>query len=306
MWIQVNFIHLVAVALLLPSFAIAQTDNIDLAKKYVDLRAATFRFQPPAQTQFDDSTKAAVVTQIVDELIGKDVRTKNWATEHPARQELRQMVLEDLKAASERINKEIGNPNLLTQLENAFARGIATSMTKEQLEELITYYSSPLGQSFAATQGLLYANFERDVAKLQTQMQQIKKPTLPPPENDLADLLNLFDEVVRIQWAWYDPGAAGDRSGLQAIGMITSVVVVQNFIALDSVWKEISSENRMAVTSRRRSEIGLSEREAVYKAASNLRAIFDPNEGAKKLMASMIELEAKWRDLHHQLAKKYP
>lgn len=306
MWIQTFITRLVAVAILLPCFAIAQTEDIELAKKYTDLRAATFRFRPPTQTQSDDASKAALVTQIVNELIDKDVKARNWTAEHPARQEFKSMVQEDLKATSERINKEIGSQRLLIELENAFVRGLASALTKAQLEELISYYSSPLGQSFVATQGRLYVDFDRDVAKLQTQMQPLKKQTQQPPESELSDLLNLFDEAVRIQWAWYDPGVTGDRSGLQAIGMITGVVVVQNFTSLDAVWKATPIENRMAVMSRRRSVIGVSEREAVYKAASNLRAVYDPNEYAKKLMTAMIELEAKWLDILNQLAKKYP
>ena len=194
------------------------------------------------------------------------------------------------------------------RIEDAFVQGIASLFTEKELQELIAYYSRPQGRLFISKQQALNNIVQSSLLTLQTNFSsnvEYPRRTNPDP-GKLAELLGLFDEVVRIQLAISDPGPGGDRTGLQAIGFITNAGVVNAYPEILAEWEQISGKNREEILSWRKSASGLNEREVIYKAAGKIRTVYKPEQGMREMLMATVEIEMKVKHLIDGLAAQFP
>lgn len=297
-----------AAFLLTPLLAFAQDAKLALASNYVNLRGATWGLQQVPKPPASDAQRQELIKSLLDALVGGNAKSKHWAAEHPARRALNDALAPDLTRLGDLIFQKRDLAPLAKRIEDAFVQGIASLFTEKELQELIAYYSRPLGRLFISKQQALNNMVQSSLLARQTNVSpnvEYPRRTNPDP-GKLAELLGLFDEVVRIQLAISDPGPGGDRTGLGAIGFITSAGVVDAYPEILAEWEKIPEKDREEILSWRKSAPGLNEREVIYKAAGKIRTVYKPEQGMQEVLRATVEFEIKTEHLIDRLAAQFP
>lgn len=299
---------LLASFLLTPLLAFAQDAKLALASNYVNLRGSTWGLQQVPKLPVSEAQRQEFVKNLLDALVSGNAKSKHWEADHPARRVLNDAIDPDLTRLGDLIFQKRDLAPLAKRIEAAFVQGIASLFTEKELQELIAYYSRPLGRLFISKQQALNNMVQSSLLARQTNVSpnvEYPRRTNPDP-GKLAELLGLFDEVVRIQLAISDPGPDGDRTGLQAIGFITSAGVVDAYPEILAEWEQIPGKDREEILSWRRSAPGLNEREVIYKAAGKIRTVYKPEQGMQEILRATVEIEIKAEHLIDRLASQFP
>lgn len=299
---------LLASFLLTPLLAFAQDAKLALASNYVNLRGSTWGLQQVPKLPVSEAQRQEFVKNLLDALVSGNAKSKHWEADHPARRVLNDAIDPDLTRLGDLIFQKRDLAPLAKRIEDAFVQGIASLFTEKELQELIAYYSRPLGRLFISKQQALNNMVQSSLLARQTNVSpnvEYPRRTNPDP-GKLAELLGLFDEVVRIQLAISDPGPDGDRTGLQAIGFITSAGVVDAYPEILAEWEQIPGKDREEILSWRKSAPGLNEREVIYKAAGEIRTVYKPEQGMQEILRATVEIEIKAEHLIDRLASQFP
>ena len=299
---------LFAALLLSPLLVFAQDAKLAVAINYVNLRGAPWVLQQVPKPPVSDAKRQEFMQSLLDALASGNAKSKHWAADHPARRALNDAIDPDLTRLGDLIFQKQDLAPLAKRIEDAFVQGIASLFTEKELQELIAYYSRPQGRLFISKQQALNNIVQSSLLTLQTNFSsnvEYPRRTNPDP-GKLAELLGLFDEVVRIQLAISDPGPGGDRTGLQAIGFITNAGVVNAYPEILAEWEQISGKDREEILSWRKSAPGLNEREVIYKAAGKIRTAYKPEQGMREMLMATVEIEMKVKHLIDRLAAQFP
>jgi len=297
-----------AFILFVPLLVFAQEDRLTLANKYLDLRGSTWGWGlEEFKSQMTDAERAKLVEGLFDGVIDSHPKSKRWTPGHPARKQLREKLNPELARLGDLVSKP-QDPALASKVKLAFVRGVAAAFTEKELQDLIAYYSLPQGRVFIASQKTLNDMVQSSLKARQTTADtnvQYPRQTKVNQEK-LLEILGLFDEVARIQIGILDPGPDGDRTGLQGVRMMISAGVVDVYPELNLEWEKIPEPDRLEMLTWRKSAKGQNEREALYKAAGNIRTVYKPEEGAQEVLRASAELAAKSEYLIDRLAPQFP
>ena len=234
-------------------------------------------------------------------------KSKNWVGDHPARKALNDALEPELKKVTELM---FGKRDLVgsVNVKEVFIDGLASIFSEAELRELLAYYSESQGSLLISKQQTISDKVQRSLLARQANfLQNVQYPRTTNPDSEkFREILGLFDEIVKIQLAISDPGPSGDRTGLQAIGFMTSAGVVDVFPEILADWEQISQADRVEILNRRKSERGLKEREVIYKAAERIRGVYRPEEAMAEALKASISLEVKAEHLIDRLALRFP
>jgi hypothetical protein len=272
-------------------------DKVDLSRQYVASRNGVLRIPETAkQVRLD----GRAVDLMVAGYLSQYGRGPNWNRNNPEWRRLATVIAKDIQDIFEQLAADQRLHDLTKEVEEVFVSGLAARLSASELRELVQYYSEPPGQQFRRVQEQLSNGLANALFALQERMMSRQDPLPPqsrPDPKELRELLGLFDEVVRIQWALLDPGPGKDRSGLQALPMMITAAVQIRSDELLAIWKAIPEEDRAAIVAWRDSPLAKKERTAIFESAKGIRAVFDPNAEMSRIADAMARYDEKWRAL---------
>jgi hypothetical protein len=295
MW-RIFFASLIAL-LIAPGVRAQDADNIGLSRQYVASRTGVLRLPETArQVRLD----GRAVDMMAANYLSQYKRGPNWNRDNPEWKRVATVIANDIHDIVEQIAADQRLHDLTKQVEEVFVSGLATRLSASELRRLIQYYAEPPGQQFRKVQERLSNGLADGLVALQERMmsrQDALPPQSRPDPKELREVLGLFDEAMRIQWAVLDPGPGKDRSGLQALPMMIAAAVEIRSDELLAIWKELPEEDRAAIVAWRESPLAKKERTAIFESAKAIRAVFDPNAEMSRFAEAIARYEEKWRAL---------
>jgi hypothetical protein len=237
-----------ALFVLASPFAGAQQepDKVELAQKYMSMRGRVVMFAfKLASGQGDVKSHASLIAESF--LIGLK-RGPDWNRNSP-----------EWKRVSALIEKDI--PNLVTELTvpytqkvneeiaKVFLNGLTSHLSTEELDELVLHYSSSQGEELTKTQEELDRALLSGQAEFSKMIAKGQKVPMPDSQDkkELQELMGLLDEYVLLQVAYFDPGPGKDRSGLQALPMMTYSAVASDPKRYTKIWEKIPEQDRTSI-----------------------------------------------------------
>lgn len=274
-----------------------QQDKTQLAQKYMSLRGnvVMFSFKQPTE-QFADIK--LVASSIAENFLQGLNCGPDWNEGNP-----------EWKRLSGLIEKDI--PNLVAELDTPykqrsngviaklFVKGLASDLTKAELDQLVGYYSNSWGQELIKAQEELDDALLSGQADFSKKLMEGKKIPLPDEQDkkELQEIMGLLDEYVLLMVAYLDTGEGKDRSGLQAIPMTIYSGVTSNPNYYTKIWKKIPVEDRASIILWRSSPLAKKEREILMKYAKDIRRIADPETLIVETSKIVEKYDSKWRAL---------
>ena len=276
------------------------TEEVRLARDYVAARSGVLRIPQSAQFEVFDAEDRELLSRMAAEFIRQYCKSPACNPADAKARRTAAVIERDLQKLFTDLAADPRLRLMQKRVEHAFIRGLSERLTAEDLRELTRFYSQGIGKRFLAVQGRL---FEEMVSTIMAQRgfgRYGKRPqppaTKPDPEH-YKEVLGLFDELVRIQWAIADPGEGKDRSGLQAIPLMVAGAAEQRFDPLYDIWTELRARDRAAILAWRASPLGTKERTAIFESARAIRKFFHPVEESIRVARAISTYEEKWRRL---------
>ena len=181
-----------------------------------------------------------------------------------------------------------------------FANGFASHLNKDELEELVRYYSEPQGEQLTKAQIELTEAMvagQSALAMKAARGERFLQQKLPPNQKDVKEIMGLLDEFMKIQITLVDPGPNKDRSGLQAIPFMIAAVIGADSSKFLSIWGNITEQDRNAIMAWRSSPLAKKERDTIIECAKEIRKQVNPEAGLLRISEIAKQYEKKWKSL---------
>jgi hypothetical protein len=127
--------------------------------------------------------------------------------------------------------------------------------------------------------------------------EKAKETTAPMDSDEAGQLLGLFDEWVRVQWALAHPSPGGDPSGVQPISFMAAITLGTHYARYSALWQAIPESNRRHILSWRDSTEGKKERDVLYETAKELSTVLDIQAHMRRVEGKFTPLQERWRVL---------
>ncbi len=291
----------VVLACLMSAVSAAQdAQQMALARDYVSSRTGVLKIPEGSRGFTPGPNEQRLFALVASDFLKRHPRGDHWNAEHPEWKRIAAIIEGDMRELISGVADSAQAAAVSKQVNEAFVNGMAGRLTAPELVELTAYYSSGLGVRFAGIQARLFDRLSSGLMDMQGRMLSGQRlmPSEPRPDpRDVKELLGLFDELVRIQWAIADPGPGKDRSGLQALPMAVAAGVQAGFNDLNAIWREMPEPDRAAILAWRASPLAQKERAAIFEVAKGIRQFFAPEALMDRLTSAMSKYDEKWRSL---------
>lgn len=293
---------LIAVATLFQSqWAIAQDEaSVELARRYVTLRPGVLK-APHGAAQMKPEDLRSALSTVSSAVLRQYRKGADWNPNHPEWKRIAQLIEQDALDAVAQLTNAPWLAEFESKISQGFVLGLARNLEQAELKELIKFYSSVPGTQIARVQQRMFDEVIPTIAERQRQLTSGRAlPTVDfLQESDVEgrQLVGLFDEWVRIQRAFAEPGPNQDRSGLQAIPFMVLIAFQTHRSQYSDMWQSIPAQDRRAALDWRDSKLAEKEREAIFDVAKELHAQGHFKMIEQKIGALMTSLERKWRAL---------
>lgn len=272
--------------------------TLALAHQYMSSRPGIFQYGNGANVWDPASLDKNGVAMVVADVLRRLKIAPNWNEGNAEWKRMAVTIEQDMATLLRELAADPHSREVATKIDDVFSHGLAAHLSDSQLTELIQYYSSPSGREFSDVQTKMLAEEAAGIKSIQQQAAsgQRVQPTQPSPDaKDLKQVLGLFEETLKIQWAALDPGPGHDQSGLQALPMIMTMGTQANYPQIDRAWKTIPEERRMAILAWRDAALAKAEREAIFESAKEIRTVVNVTDEMQRLAGMLARYEQKWR-----------
>ena len=274
--------------------------NVSLARKYLGRRPDLFQMQSMATRDPFASSEEGL--DLYAAMILKSLKdAPNWNPEDPQWQRMNPVVRNDVRALYKSLSEDPEIKNQTRQMETAFTLGLAEHLEKQQLLDLIKYYSTPVARVFIQLHSKMRMDIAIGVMRLQAQSKDVSQNYQEPDANEVKLLAGLVREDPLMQLGALDDGPGSDQSGLQAILMFDSMGISSNFDVVEGLGKSLPVNQRESIVEWRQSELAKAERSAIYEAAKNIHHAVNLRQTSSGIVSRFESLLAKWQwDLNHE------
>lgn len=296
-WIRL-VITITAIIALISSLAGAQQqpDKVQLARKYMTMRGRVVMFA--FKVTHEQADVKGYASLIAESFLQGLNRGPDWNRDNPEWKRVGALIERDIP----NLVAELTEPykqGVNEEIEKVFVNGLASHLSTEELGELIMYYSSLHGEELTKTQEELDDALRSGQAAFSKMMAKGQK--VPPPasqdKKELQELMGLLDDYVLLQVAYLDPGPGKDRSGLQALPMITYSAVASDPKRYTRLWEKIPEQDRASIFAWRNSPLAMKERGVLMECANGVKGVIDPEKLAVQLTKIGEKYDKKWHAL---------
>jgi hypothetical protein len=272
--------------------ALSDSVKLDLASRYLNARQDLVQIWADMQKPQEIPDEAAV-DKMVQQMMPNLSRSKEWNPDHPNWVKVKAVFQKQFTQLFSQIAEEQREHKKKLdqkQLDQAFQQAFANQLAADDLNKIVGFYESSAGAKFVKVHAQLFSAYPEAALSLQKKTQQGQKieMSIPVDAARFKVLFGLFDEPIIYQWNLLDPGPGKNKSGLQAIPMITGMVVRGDFDRLAKIWDELPQETQLEVISYRESPLWKSERAAIIKGMQEYEKLAQLGPIARKLGESML------------------
>lgn len=280
-------------------FAQNQAKANELATRYVALRAEVIQNGARLGSGASGSIDRELFKQMAHDIAQSLGRSSGWGPAHPAWPRVADTIERDLTELLQQAEKDPLASVLQDEIRARLITEIERILQPKDLQKILEFYESPVGKRFLVQHARMLDALSSGLTEMQRRiLKNEPTPTISQSDEELfKELLTLFDETVRNMWAFADPGAGKDRSGLQAIPMMVTVATQIKFRELGDLWRTLSTDERREVLGYRSSAYGVKERVALYEAMGKIKELLKGSNFRSMMELKGLELEKKWRAL---------
>jgi hypothetical protein len=270
-----------------PGNSASNVKKLDLARRYFDARSDITALQ--INNQASETPDKAAIDKMVLQVMATLSKSKDWNPSNQNWEKVRQILGNAIKEMSTQIELEKKQGPDKNQINNALQNKFSNQLSESDLEKIVGFYESTTGINFVKTHTQIYAAYPGAMLKFQKMAQDGKKidQTTTIDIQQFQILVGLFSEYLAYQLTVLDPGPGHDRSGLQALPMVTAMAIRVDFDRLEQIWNELPKDAQQEVIAYRESPNWKSERAALVSSLEELEKFTKSGAFMKKIAAAM-------------------
>ena len=237
--------------------------KIGLAQRYFNARPDLMALLSVNRTP--DTLDDAGIDKLVRESLQSLSSLKNWNPSNQNWPKAQQILNDAVKDYVAQVRAEKKQMPDMIQVQATVNKTFSSQLSFTDLTNIVEFYESPAGVEFVSAHTKMFNDFAQGMLVAQ-QMAATGQHIATGNEPDMQQfqtLLSLYSEFLVYQMAVLDSGAGGDRTGLQALRIVTPMIVRIQFDTLNGIWNGLSLATRQQVLFYRSSPIWTNERNAL-------------------------------------------